>query len=67
VLKATGASAVLVWLSLLACLAMLAILCVYIQREQPRALAVVVVIAAASFAAEWLYRHWTGRRISEAA
>jgi hypothetical protein len=46
---------------------MLAILCVYIQREQPRALAVVVVIAAASFAAEWLYRHWTGRRISEAA
>jgi amino acid transporter len=67
VLKATGASAVLVWLSLLSCLAMLAVLCVYIQQEQPRALAAIVVIAAASFAAEWAYRRWTGRRISEAA
>jgi hypothetical protein len=67
VLKATGASAVLVWLSLLTCLAMLAVLCVYIQHEQPRALAALVVIAAASFAAEWGYRRWTGRRISEVA
>jgi amino acid transporter len=67
VLKATGASAVLVWLSLLTCLAMLAVLCVYIQQEQPRALAALVLIAAASFAAEWAYRRWTGRRISEAA
>ena len=67
VLKATGASAVLVWLSLLSCLAMLAVLCVYIQQEQPRALAALVVIAAASFAAEWAYRRWTGRTISEAA
>ena len=67
VLKATGANAVLVWLSLLTCLAMLAVLCVYIQREQPRALIALVLIAAASFAAEWAYRRWTGRRISEAA
>ncbi|HET9815061.1 MAG TPA: APC family permease [Xanthobacteraceae bacterium] len=67
VLKATGASAVLVWLSLLSCLAMLAVLCVYIQQEQPRALVALVVIAAASFAAEWAYRRWTGRTISEAA
>jgi amino acid transporter len=67
VLKATGASAVLVWLSLLTCLAMLAVLCVYILQEQPRALAALVVIAAVSFAAEWVYRRWTGRRISEAA
>src|SRR6201990_1607621 len=63
VLKATGASAVLVWLSLLSCVAMLAVLCVYIQQEQPRALAALVVIAAASFAAEWAYRRWTGRTI----
>jgi amino acid transporter len=66
VLKATGANALLVWLSLLTCLAMFAVLCVYILREQPRALAALVIIAAASFAAEWAYRHWTGRRISEA-
>jgi amino acid transporter len=64
---AVNASAVLVWLSLLTCLAMLAVLCVYIQHEQPRALAALVVIAAASFAAEWGYRRWTGRRISEVA
>jgi amino acid transporter len=67
VLNATGASALLVWLSLLTCLAMFAVLCVYIYQEQPRALAALVVIAAASFAAEWAYRRWTGRRISEAA
>ena len=66
VLKATGANALLVWLSLLTCLAMFAVLCVYILKEQPRALAALVIIAAASFAAEWAYRHWTGRRISEA-
>jgi amino acid transporter len=66
VLKATGANALLVWLSLLTCLAMFAVLCVYILQEEPRALAALVVIAAASFAAEWAYRHWTGRRISEA-
>ena len=38
VLRETGASAVLVWLSLLTCLAMFAVLCAYIYREQPRAL-----------------------------
>jgi hypothetical protein len=67
VLKATGANALLVWLSLLTCLAMFAVLCVYIQREQPRALAALVIIAAASFAAEWAYRRWSGRRISDQA
>ncbi len=65
VLSETGASALLVWLSLLTCLAMFAVLCAYIYREQPRALAALIIIAAAAFAAEWAYRRWTGRRISE--
>ncbi|MFL6824022.1 MAG: APC family permease [Xanthobacteraceae bacterium] len=67
VLKQTGASAPLVWLSLLTCLAMFVVLCVYIAREQPRALAALVAIAAASFLAEWAYRRLTGRVISEQA
>jgi amino acid transporter len=67
VLRQTGANAVIVWLSLLTCLAMFAVLCVYIYREQPAALVALVLIAAASFAAEWLYRHWTGRTIKDRA
>jgi amino acid transporter len=61
----TGASAIIVWLSLLTCLAMFAILCVYTYQEQPRAIAALILIAAASFATEWAYRRWTGRRITE--
>src|SRR6266851_4736470 len=67
VLDQTGASAVIVWLSLITCLAMFAVLGVYTYQEQPLALVVLVVIAAASFAAEWAYRRWTGRRITERA
>jgi amino acid transporter len=67
VLKQTGASASLVWLSLLTCLAMFAVLFVYTYQEQPRAIAALILIAAASFAAEWAYRRWTGRRITERA
>src|SRR6266511_3806710 len=67
VLDQTGASAVIVWLSLITCLAMFAVLCAYVAREQPRALAALVVIAAASFLAEWAYRRLTGRVISEQA
>jgi amino acid transporter len=67
VLDQTGASAIIVWLSLLTCLAMFAILCVYTYQEQPRAIAALILIAAASFAAEWTYRRWTGRRITERA
>ena len=63
----TGASAIVVWLSLLTCLAMFAILCVYTYQEQPRAIAALILTAAASFAAEWAYRRWTGRRITEQA
>jgi amino acid transporter len=67
VLDQTGASAIVVWLSLLTCLAMFAILCVYTYQEQPRAIAALILIAAASFAGEWAYRRWTGRRITEQA
>ena len=67
VLNQTGASAIIVWLSLLTCLAMFAILCVYTYQEQPRAIAALILIAAASFAAEWAYRRWTRRRITERA
>ena len=66
VLKQTGANAVIVWLSLLSCLAMFAILCVYIYQQQPMAIVALAIFAAASFAAEWLYRRWTGRKIKEA-
>jgi amino acid transporter len=67
VLNQTAASAIVVWLSLLTCLAMFAILCVYTYQEQPRAIAALILIAAASFAAEWAYRRWTRRRITEQA
>jgi amino acid transporter len=63
----TGANAIIIWLSLLTCLAMFAILFVYTYKEQPRAIAALILIAAASFAAEWAYRRWTGRRITERA
>ncbi len=64
VLKQTGANALIVWLSLLTCLAMFAILGVYTLQQQPAAIAALVLIAAASFVAEWLYRRWTGRQIN---
>ena len=63
VLKDTGANAVIVWLSIITCLAMFAILSVYTWQQQPAAIVALVLIAAASFVAEWLYRRWTGRTI----
>jgi amino acid transporter len=63
VLEETGANAVIVWLSLLTCLAMFAILSVYTWQQQPAAIVALVLIAAVSFAAEWLYRRLTGRTI----
>jgi amino acid transporter len=63
VLKATGANAIIVWLSLITCLAMFAVLGVYTWRQQPVAIVALVIIAAASFAAEWGYRRWSGRTI----
>jgi amino acid transporter len=67
VLKQTGANAAIVWLSLLTCLTMFAILCQYTYEQQPAAIAALVIIAAASFAAEWSYRRLTGRTIKDAA
>jgi amino acid transporter len=63
VLKQTGASAVVVWLSLITCLVMFAVLGVYTWQQQPAAIAALVLIAAASFIVEALYRRWTGRAI----
>ena len=37
------------------------------QRSQSVAIAALVIIAAASFAAEWAYRRWTGRTIKQPA
>ncbi len=67
VLKQTGANSAIVWLSLITCLVMFAILSVYTYQQQPAALVALVVIAAASFGAEWSYRRLTGRRISTAS
>lgn len=61
VLKQTGASAVIVWLSLLTCLGMFAVLAVYTYQQQPAAIVALVLIAAVSFAAEYAYRRVTGR------
>jgi amino acid transporter len=65
VLKQTGANAIIVWLSLISCLAMFAILGVYTYQQQPLAIVALVIFAAASFAAEWGYRRWTGRTIKD--
>jgi amino acid transporter len=67
VLTQTGASAAIVWLSLLTCLAMFAVLAVYTWQQQPAAIVALVLFAAASFAGEWAYRRWTGRTIKDVA
>ena len=67
VLRATGANAVIVWLSpspaspCSRCCASTPI------SSSPQALVALVLIAAASFAAEWLYRRWTGRTLKDRA
>jgi amino acid transporter len=59
----TGAKPWLVWLSLIACLTMFGILCVYIYDNQQFALITMVALLALCFALEWTYRRWTGRTI----
>ncbi len=65
VLGQTGANRIMVWLSLLTCLVMFAILSVYTYQQQPAAITALVLIALASFAAEWGYRQWTGRTLKD--
>ena len=65
VLGATGANAIIVWLSLITCLVMFVILAVYTWQQQPAAMVALVGIAAASFVAEFVYRRWTGRVIKD--
>jgi amino acid transporter len=65
VLEQTGANAVVVWLSIITCLVMFAILGVYTWQQEPAAIAALVLIAAGSFAAEWIYRRVTGRVIKD--
>jgi len=67
VLRQTGASVLIVWASLITCLVMFVVLAVYTYQEQPAAIAALVIIAVASFAAEWSYRHWTGRTLKDHA
>jgi amino acid transporter len=63
VLTQTGANPVIVWLSLVTCLAVFATLAVYTYQQQPAAILALLVIAAGSYVAEALYRRWTGRKI----
>ncbi len=65
VLKQTGANAAIVWLSLVTCLAMFAILSHYTYQQQPAAITALVIILAASFLAEWAYRRPTGRTLKD--
>jgi amino acid transporter len=65
VLGATGANAVIVWLSIITCLAMFVILAIYTWQQRPAAIMALVGIAAASFVAEFIYRRWTGRVIKD--
>ena len=44
---------------------MFVILSVYTWQQQPAAIVALVLIAAASFIAEWAYRRWTGRVIKD--
>ena len=64
VLRQTGASAPIVWLSLLSCVVVFATLAAYTFQQQPQAITALVVIAVCSFLVEALYRKWTGRRIN---
>jgi len=64
ILKQTGANPVIVWLSLVTCLVMFVILAVYTYQQQPAAILALVLIAAASFVIEWIYRSMTGRRLN---
>jgi multisubunit Na+/H+ antiporter MnhF subunit len=60
----TQAQPALIWLSMLTCLAMFALLCVYVvQLGTLTPLVALVVLLVLSFVAEWVYRRRTGRKL----
>jgi amino acid transporter len=64
VYRETGAQPALVVLSMLTCLAMFGVLCVYIVRLGNLApLVALIGLLALSFVAEWVYRRRTGRTL----
>jgi amino acid transporter len=63
VLKQTGANAAIVWLSLVTCFSVFAMLVIYTWQQQPAAIIALVSIAIASFLVEAAYRRLTGRTI----
>ncbi len=63
VLKQTGANAIVVWLSLITCLIVFAMLALYTYQQQPKAIWALVIIAAASFLGETAFRAYSGRKI----
>jgi amino acid transporter len=68
VYRETQAQPVLIWLSMLTCLAMFGLLCVYVvQLGSLAALVALVGLLAFSFVAEWVYRRRTGRTLRPAA
>lgn len=59
----TGAKKWLVWLSLVTCLAMFGVLCVYIYNNSKMAFITMVALLPVCFALEWVYRMKTGRAL----
>jgi len=63
VLDETGGTRWIVGLALITCLAMLAVLCVYIYENSRPALVTMLALIPICLAAEWAYRRATGRTI----
>lgn len=59
----TGAKKWLVWLSLATCLAMLAVLSVYIYQNSKMAFITMLTLLPVCFGLEWIYRIKTARVI----
>jgi len=68
VYRETGAQPALIALSMLTCLAMFGVLCVYIVRLGTLApLVALIGLLVLSFVAEWIYRQRTGRTLKRLA
>lgn len=62
-LNRTNANSKVIWLSLVTCLAFLAILLYSESLKSPRTLMILTLITAGCFIGEWIYRHYTRRVI----